>query len=499
MLKTRGKPEFGDLVERIGRSFITANGIALQSGEKVLDWAGVAAHVAKVGDGLTARGVRAGATVAVMGRSDISTALTLLGVVANGRCGAIVNPFRTAPAVLQAARQYAPHAILLSEGDPVLEAATDADPVLVMSGNGRLMRNGTKVGAADDGLAEQRTGIVISTSGTTGEPKPFHLPLRVLSRAMHEIETIHAGFGDGTRPDGSWPALIQYSPLSHIGGALTLLRASVQGRATAMLGKFEPEAWARTVEDWRPFTTGLPPSMMRMVVQADIEPSRLSSLVSVWSGTAPLRSEDRLAFVRRYGLPVLGNYGATEFCGAIAAWSLKDHRKYYASRPNAVGRINPNVAQARVRSPEGEIIENKGAIGVLEFKVGRVGASWIETSDLGAVDGEGFLTLHGRTDDAIIRGGFKVSPQTIVDTLRKHPAVRDAAVVGMAHERLGQVPVAAVELVDGAGVDGNALQEFVRCRLPAYFVPAQVRAIPHLPRNAAMKLDRRAIGKIFKE
>ena len=489
----------GDLVARIRDSLASAKGVALQSASHVLDWRCVASHVAAIDEGLTAKGIPPDSTVAVMGRNNIETALILLGVVASGRCAAIINPFRAAPTVLQTARAHAPVAVLLSECDPVLEAATDTDPVLVVSDDGRLISRGYGSGKISAHSNEPRAGIVISTSGTTGEPKPFHLALPVLSRAIREIEAMHDGFGDRARPDGSWPALIQYSPLSHIGGALTLFRAIAQGRATAVLGKFEPEVWAQMVEQWQLFTTGLPPSMMRMVLKADIQPSRLSSLVSVWSGTAPLRPEDRQAFIQRYGLPVLGNYGATEFCGAIAAWSLDDFRQYYSTRSGAVGRIHPSVAQARVRSPEGELIDDEGAVGILEFKVGRIGNSWIQTSDVGSVDAEGFLTLHGRTDDAIIRGGFKLSPRTIADTLRQHPAVRDAAVVGIAHERLGQVPVAVVEMEDGTCLDSEELQAFVRSRLPAYFVPAQVRATASLPRNATMKVDRRAIGAMFEQ
>lgn len=497
-LMTKGILDVGDLLTRIRRSFSSQSGLALRCGSNELDWSDALSRIAAIEDGLSRAGIDPGATVAVMGRNDIASGLALVGVLVSGRCAAIVNPFSLAPAVLEAARAYMPDVILLAEDDPMIEATSWEDSTLVMMADGQLISKGRQRSSLlGSGAGHKRTGIVISTSGTTGVPKPFHLPVEVLSRAMREIEAIHAGFGDRRMPDESWPALIQYSPLSHIGGALTVLRAMAQGRATVMLGKFDAELWAETVERCRPFTTGLPPSMMRMVVRAKIDASRLKSLVSVWSGTAPLRSEDRQAFADHYGLPVLGNYGATEFCGAIAAWSLEGHHKYFASRPNAVGRIDPAVAQARVRNTDGELIQQQDAVGVLEFKVGRIGDRWIKTSDLGMVDAKGFLTLQGRADDSIIRGGFKLSPKAIADTLRQHPEVRDAAVVGIADERLGHVPVAVVELTENASVSDADLKEYVRARLPAYFVPTQVRSLEHLPRNAAMKLDRRAIGALF--
>jgi len=491
-----GSSNAADLSQRIWHSLASQRGLALQATGDDLDWAGLARRIDRIDQDLSKVGIRIGATVAVLGRNDISSAVAVLTVLATGRCAAIINPFRPAPAILEAALRLSPHAVIVPEGDPVADVATASDPVFVMSAEGSLSAKGCKGSGPAHG--EPRSGIVISTSGTTGEPKPFYLSRSVLSRAMPEIEAINVGFGDRRLPDGRWPPLIQYSPLAHIGGVLTLLRAAGQARPSIMLGKFDAEIWAQTVEQWRPFTTGLPPSMMRMVMKAGIDCPRLSSLVSVWSGTAPLRPEDRAAFARKYGLPVLGNYGATEFCGAIAAWSLDDYRFYFSARSGAVGRLDPNIAQVRVRASEGELLHTEGAVGVLEFKLRRIGDCWIETSDLGSVDRDGFLFLHGRKDEHIVRGGFKLSPKTIVDVLRQHPAVRDAAVVGIADERLGQVPVAAVELEDNAMVAPPDLQNYVRERLPAYFVPTEVRTVDHLPRNAAMKLDRRAIGDLFK-
>lgn len=490
-----------DLAGRIRQSLASGDhGLALQAGpnqtdKDQLDWVKLGQMVSRIADGLTATGVREGATVAIPGRSDLSCAVAVLAVVSSRRCAMIVNPFRTAQAALQAVRELEPDVMLVPESDPIAECAEPGDPIFVMTRDGSLSRMGRL--AQEAGRAESRSGILISTSGTTGEPQTIHLPLPVLSQAMSEIEGMHAGFGDRRNADGGWPALIQYSPLAHIGGVLTLLRAAAQGRATAILGKFRAEAWAQTVEQFQPFTTGLPPSMMRMMLEAKIAPECLSSLVSVWTGTAPVRPEERDAFSARYGIPVLGNYGATEFCGAIASWSLDDYRAHFSSHSHAVGRIDPKIARARIRSPEGKLLSKKDAIGVLEFKVRRMGDHWIETNDLGSVDSDGFLTLHGRKDDTIVRGGFKLAPTKISDVLREHPSIRNAAVVGIADARLGQVPVAAVELAENASFDCTEVQDFVRAQLPAYFVPTMILAVDALPRNPAMKLDRRAIAKLF--
>ena len=214
--------------------------------------------------------------------------------------------------------------------------------------------------------------------------------------------------------------------------------------------------------------------------------------------SAPVKPETTQAFTDRYGLPVLGNYGATEFCGPVATWSLADYRSYHAEKLGATGRILSSVASARVRAQNSGELLPPGAIGVLEMQVGRVGPEWLATTGLAHIDADGFLYLHGRSDDSIIRGGFKLAPDTIVQALREHPSIRDAAVVGIPHQRLGQVPVAAIEPMErGIEIAECDVLAFVKQRLPAYFVPVAIRTVAMLPRTPAMKLDRPAIRALF--
>lgn len=488
-----GCPDVGDAIRASLRS---GSGLALKEGSDALDWRELANRIEAIDEGLRNAGIGPGGVVAVSGRNDLNCAVTVLALLATGRGAGIINPFQQPVARMAAARSYRPDAILLPEGDTALESIGRDDAVLVLTPHGEVRSLSGSIGA----FSRQRreTSLIISTSGTTGTPKPVLLSRSTLSRAMHEIAAINAGFGDRRQVDGSWPPLIQYSPLAHAGGALTLVRAAVQGRPVIILDKFDPVKWSDIVETFKLYTTGLPPTMMRMVLDADIPAASIASLVSVWSGSAPIRARDCDAFTDRYGLPILGNYGATEFCGAIAAWSLADYRAHYPHRRQAVGRLDPDVAMVRIRGADGALLEEPGAIGALEFRVHRVGGGWIATNDLGHVDHEGFLTLQGRADDAIIRGGFKLAPDKIADVLREHPAVLEAVVIGLADERLGQVPVAAVEIAEDARVEQAELCEFVKQRLPAYFAPVAVRTMRRLPRTATMKLDRRAIAALFR-
>lgn len=123
---------------------------------------------------------------------------------------------------------------------------------------------------------------------------------------------------------------------------------------------------------------------------------------------------------------------------------------------------------------------------------------WTRTTDLASVDEDGFLFIHGRTDDAVIRGGFKILPSVVEDALRAHPAVTDAAMAGMPHERLGAVPVAAVTLRHNVVAPTEMeMIAWLRRRLARYQVPVALKIVDDLPRTPSMKVSRPALRDLF--
>jgi acyl-CoA synthetase (AMP-forming)/AMP-acid ligase II len=121
----------------------------------------------------------------------------------------------------------------------------------------------------------------------------------------------------------------------------------------------------------------------------------------------------------------------------------------------------------------------------------------VRTTDLGRLDPDGFLWIEGRADDAILRGGFKVFPGEIVDVLRAHDDVVDAGATGVPDDRLGAVPVAAVELRPGSGLTEAELLAYLRDNLAGYKVPARVRVVATLPRTPSMKVSQPALAELF--
>jgi len=150
----------------------------------------------------------------------------------------------------------------------------------------------------------------------------------------------------------------------------------------------------------------------------------------------------------------------------------------------------------RIIDPESGDEVPTGAAGRLEVR-GR-DTDWVRTTDLVMIDADGYVFHRGRHDGAIVRGGFKILPERVVDVLRQHPAVVDASVVGIPDARLGEVPVAAVELSQSAqGVDEDTLIAHLRAQLPPTHVPRELRILAALPRTPSLKVSLNDVKKLF--
>jgi acyl-coenzyme A synthetase/AMP-(fatty) acid ligase len=332
------------------------------------------------------------------------------------------------------------------------------------------------------------------TSGTTGPAK--RVPL---GRKQIEV-SLSSALQHNNRPQTRDKPPITGSvgmvtlPIVHIGGLFALLQSLAAGRPIVMLERFTLSGWHNAIKEHRPVLVGLPPPAIRAVLDSDIPREDLASVRAINSGTAPVDPVMVDAFVERYGIPILITYGATEFAGAVAGWTVKDFRASWADKKGSVGRPFPGV-RLRVIDEDGRIlpVAQTGRLQVASPQVGDSADSWVTTSDLAHIDADGYLYVDGRADDVIVRGGFKIAPQTVVAALRTHGAVADAAVAGLPDARLGQIPVAAVELRSAMTATGDELRAHCRASLTPYEVPAQVFVVDELPRGAALKVDRRQL------
>ncbi|HEY7070053.1 MAG TPA: AMP-binding protein [Acidimicrobiales bacterium] len=356
----------------------------------------------------------------------------------------------------------------------------------VLQAGGCVVANNPARGEQPDGDGGIRPGVAVRmlTSGTTGPPRRVDLTYETFERVLVGAKHYESNKDAGPRLRSG--VAVVNAPLAHVGGLFRVLQCVADGRSFCLLDRFTVDGWVDAVRRHRPATASLVPTALRMVLEADVDPADLASLRSVVSGTAPLDPDDADAFTRRYGVPVLVSYGATEFGGGVAGWNLADHREFWATKRGSVGRAHPGCALRVVD-------------GVLEVRSRQLGTDgWVRTTDLARIDADGFLWILGRADQAIIRGGFKVQPEDVRAALERHPAVRGAAVVGREDRRRGAVPVAAVELRAGAEPVGPGdLLAHAATTLARYELPAEIRVVDALPRTDSGKADLAAVRALL--
>jgi len=293
--------------------------------------------------------------------------------------------------------------------------------------------------------------------------------------------------------------VIVNAPLVHLSGVFRVLQAVLDGRRIALLERFTVEAWADAVRRHRPKTVSLVPTALRMVLESDVDDELLGGVRSVISGTAPLDPEVADAFTARFGVPVLTSYAATEFGGGVAGWNLADYREFGGSKRGSVGRAHPGC-ELRVVDPDTFSPKSADDVGLLEVKAAQLpDEGWVRTTDLARIDADGFIWIVGRADQTILRGGFKVQPDVVTGALERHPDVRGAAVFGVDDERLGQVPVAVVELRAHSTTTSDDLLAHLRQLLAAYELPARIVIVSELPRTPSAKVDLAAARALVRD
>ncbi|WP_068274047.1 class I adenylate-forming enzyme family protein [Aldersonia kunmingensis] len=432
--------------------------------------------------------------VGVLLRNRPAHIAAFLGVLLTGGCVVVINPARgddrtrsdiaalELPVIIGELDDLSTLVAPSAETTQISIADATDEPHIVAAGRP----------AGDAG----RPGVAVHmlTSGTTGPPKRVDLTYDMLAHSV-----LGPARDDETAPTAPPRGVaIVNAPLVHIGGVFRVLQCVTAARSFVLLPRFELEPWARAVREYRPRTVSLVPAALRMVLHSDLTRDDLSSIRAVTSGTAPLSADDADAFTTKFGIPVLTSYAATEFGGGVAGWNIADHEKFWSTKRGSVGRADP-TAQLRVVDEDGRTLPADTA-GLLEVRPGQLGPAtdWIRTTDIARIDTDGFLWILGRADQAIIRGGFKIMPDDVRTALEGHPAVQGAAVVGHPDDRLGETPVAMVELRDSSSTTPDELVQYLETRLARYEIPTRIAVVDAIPRTPSGKADLTAIRDHFR-
>ena len=426
--------------------------------------------------------------VVLVPRNRPSALAALFGLMAQGRVPLLVSPIQPAVAIASAIDALAPAAVVIDRGDLAEEvriAIENVRAVVVTIGDGDGTVGGAcgeAVGVAGSKLADSETALIVPTSGTTGAPKP--IPILWSQLPFDGAKGLRL-----PRENDPRPPLIHALSMATITGAMGALGAAARGRKLAMLERVDVDEWSQLVERFQLRRAGLPPAAMRTMLDRSIPPERLASLDAWHTGSAPLTPEFQREFEATYGVPVLVAYGATEFGGAVASWTLGMHATWSATKIGAVGRPVDGV-ELRILDEETRQPLPPDQPGLLSVRVPRVSDRWLDTNDRARIDEDGFLFILGRADNVIVRGGFKVSLDELEALLREHPEVLDVAAVGVPDHRLGQVPGVAVVLTASSGITPEELRAWVRERTAPYKVPTSIVMFDALPTNASHKTDR---------
>jgi acyl-CoA synthetase (AMP-forming)/AMP-acid ligase II len=344
--------------------------------------------------------------------------------------------------------------------------------------------------------------VLLATSGTSGAAKTAVLRHRHL--AAYVLGTVEfAGAGDD---EG---ALVTVPPY-HIAGLANLVSNLYAGRRITYLDPFEPAAWLECVRQRHITQAMVVPTMLaRIVAYLDGRDADVPSLRTLSYGGSRMPLPVLEAALARFGDTGFVNaYGLTETSSTIALLGPDDHRAAVGggdaaarARLASVGRPVPGV-EVEVRDEEGRalsagepglvVLRGEQVSGEYEGESALDDEGWFSTKDRGWVDAEGYLFIEGRADDTIIRGGENISPAEIEDVLVGHPAVTDAAVVGVPDDEWGQ-RIAAVVCVGGPAPDAEELRAWARQRLRGSKTPDVIEFTDELPRTHTGKLRRREV------
>jgi long-chain acyl-CoA synthetase len=343
--------------------------------------------------------------------------------------------------------------------------------------------------------AEGDTAVILYTSGTTGTPKGAELTHANLlgncesARSLFDMESKRVTLG----------AL----PLFHSFGQTCAMNATIKGAGTlTLLPRFEPAKALEVIERDRVNVFEGVPTMYGAILHAP-ERDRFdaSSLEMCASGGAAMPVELLRGFEQAFGCKILEGYGLSE-TSPVASFNHPDRERKAGSIGTPIRGVEMKVVDEHGQDlPVGEVGEilvrgpnvMKGYWNHADATEEALRGGWLHTGDMAKVDEDGYFFIVDRKKDMIIRGGYNVYPREVEEVLYEHPAVREAAVVGVPHDELGEEVAAAVALKDGASVSAEELRDFVKGQVAAYKYPRFVWFVDDLPKGPTGKILKREI------
>jgi long-chain acyl-CoA synthetase len=454
---------------------------------------------ARVAGLLRQKGVGPGDRVGIMLPNVPYFAVVYYGIL---RLGAVVVPMN----VLLKGREVAfylrdPGARTVFVWHDFAEAARQgaddagAECVLVEPGEfERLLGGADPVHEVADRAGED-TAVILYTSGTTGTPKGAELTHQNLAS---NVEVSSGLFGISERD-----VVLGALPLFHSFGQTCALNNCIRaGGMLTLIPRFDPDKALEIIErDRVTIFLGVPTMYAAMLHSRQGDTADTSTLRLCGSGGAAMPVEIMRAFEEKFDCKILEGYGLSE-TSPVASFNHPDRER----KPGSIGTPIRGVEMKVVDEDGNEVAQGEvGEVVIRGHNVMKgywnrpdataeaIRDGWFHSGDLARVDEDGYFFIVDRKKDMIIRGGYNVYPREIEEVLYEHPAVAEAAVIGIRHDELGEEIAAVVALKEGEQVGADELRDHVRERLAAYKYPRKVFFVDELPKGPTGKILKREI------
>ncbi len=485
-----------DILTRNAR--IYPDRIALAMGHESVTFRELAERVSRRASGLRRLGIGKGDRVAVLMRNSPAYVELLYAVTQIGAVLTPLNELLIARELAAILRHADAAALVYSDEfrDVAERIRTSVPSVSCVVSEEVLFPEGSAPGGMESDLSD--TAILVYAGGTSGAPRGA-----MLSHGNLVSASVSAALELGLSRNDVY---LFCAPLPFMAGTGRLLRFQCMGGSVVILPGDDPEDVLKAIERRKITHVLLTPTLIARILDLpSASRYNLATLKTVLYGGASIPIELQKRAIRFFPCGLVQSYGQVESAGVLTFLHSEDHSldesTPYMRRlmsvgkeafgvevrvvdesgrdvaPNQVGEIvarGPNIFSGYFRDPAGtaEVLKD----------------GWLRTGDIASLDEEGYIYIVDRKRDTMMVGGISVYPKEIEDVIAEHPAVEEAAVVGLADYELGEVPVAVVVLRKGAKADADVILAHCRENMAPFKVPRSVDFIPSLPRNSQGKV-----------
>lgn len=479
----------------------------------VMTYREVQALTYRIANGLLAAGFGAESKVAILSPNNPLAFSSVLGLSRTGAAWVPINPRNGADENHYILDKFDCSALFYhSAYQPIVEALRERLPKL------KLLVCLDKAGENDPSFADWTSryeaepvnipssgddlSVLAGTGGTTGKPKGVML-------SNQNVETFTA-LTLMCAPYEEKPVYLALAPLTHAAG-IFVFPIMALGGTTVIMPAPNLGAFLSHIETYRVTTTFLPPTVIYMLLDHPTAATTdYSSLKYFWYGAAPMSRQKLKQAIELFGPVMAQFFGQTEAPMLLTCLSPREHftadGAYAEQRLRSCGRPTPLVQLAIMdndgvilpRGERGEIVIQsslvmKGYYKNPEATAAAMAHGWLHTGDVGYLDKDGYLYIVDRKKDMIITGGFNVFSAEVENVVLQHTAVQDCAVIGLPHDKWGEMVVAVVQLRSGYELNQQQLIEFCKEQIGSVKAPKKIIVMDNLPRSTVGKVLKRDI------